>query len=104
LLVSTAQNEILTRTIFTRNAIEEGVTKIEIIGAEDHTEGSVTLRPNRFRPEAGVRARLRTALHETLDEGEVTTPAKNSDSQSGARYTDCTCRLEHLWYLFKGFA
>ena len=75
--------------MFIRNALEEGVTKIEIIGAEEHTEGSVTLRPNRFRPEAGVRARLRTALHETLDDGEVTTPAKSSES--GTRYTTgCT--------------
>jgi len=80
---------------FTRNSIDDSSTKVEIVGAEETPEGSVvTLRPNRFRPEAGVRARLRTALHETLDdvealEGETkaASPDKNDQTEPSTRYT-----------------
>ncbi len=54
------------------------------------------MRPNRFRPEAGVRDRLRTALHETLEDGSVdgvenqTPRAQNNEPQPSTRYTSNT--------------
>ena len=43
--------------------------KVEIFGfAEEESEEPVTLRPNRFRPQAGIRNRLRNRLHEVLEE------------------------------------
>ena len=45
--------------------------KVEIFGfAEEESEEPVTLRPNRFRPQAGIRSRLRNRLHEVLEEEE----------------------------------
>ena len=86
-----------------RNSIDESVTKIEIIGAEENLDGSVTLRPNRFRPEAGVRDRLRTALHETLDEVDDSqakpAPAQSqNENQSSTRYAPWQC-LQNLFEL-----
>jgi hypothetical protein len=39
----------------------------ETTGTDDEQEVS-TLRPNRFRPKAGTRSRLRSVLHEALKE------------------------------------
>ena len=41
---------------------------MEIFGFEEESEEPVTLRPNRFRPQAGIRNRLRNRLHEVLEE------------------------------------
>lgn len=65
---------IIFKSFFThiRNSLEEtGTTKIEIIGQTDGEESeSVTLRPNRFKPQDGVKDRLRIALHSKLDDPE----------------------------------
>ncbi len=71
----------------TRNSVEEtGTTKIEIIGQTDADEGeSATLRPNRFKPQAGVRDRLRIALHEKLEDIELDGD-QNAHEISNERY------------------
>ena len=56
--------------------MEEEVTEEETPDNED----SVTLRPNRFRPKAGSRNRVRTVLHQALkDETTV-------EDEEGQRY------------------
>lgn len=65
---------------------ETGTTKIEIIGQTDVDDGeSVTLRPNRFKPQAGVRDRLRIALHEKLEDTELDGD-QNAQEISNERY------------------
>ena len=59
-----------------------GVTETEpptFIGLEEE-DGPVTLRPNRFRPQAGIRNRLRNRLHEVLEEEEDDDDEKPSNS------------------------
>jgi hypothetical protein len=48
-------------------------------------DGVVTLRPNRFRPEAGIRNRLRNRLHEVLEDENDST---DNDS-TRTRYASC---------------
>ena len=46
--------------------------------ADEEQDGPVTIRPNRFRPKAGIRERLRTNLQENL-EREKTNEDKEYD-------------------------
>jgi hypothetical protein len=51
---------------------ETETPKVELFGFEEEsTEESVTLRPNRFRPEAGIRNRLRNRLNQVLKEEDL---------------------------------
>lgn len=66
-------------------------TKVELFGFEDSdvTEEPVTLRPNRFRPEAGIRNRLRNRLHEVLEEEALDDDSEENDGdeRTVSRYT-----------------
>jgi hypothetical protein len=51
---------------------ETETPKVELFGFEEEsTEEAVTLRPNRFRPEAGIRNRLRNRLNQVLKEEDL---------------------------------
>ena len=66
--------------------------KFEVIGTvpgvsdgnEDKDDGPVTLRPNRFRPKAGIREQLRTILQEELERESST----NNNGESQLEYDD----------------
>ena len=54
-----------------RNGIstETEPPKVEILGfVDEESDEPVTLRPNRFKPAAGIRNRLRNRLHDVLEE------------------------------------
>ena len=64
---------------------------MELFGFEDDvgTEEPVTLRPNRFRPEAGIRNRLRNRLHEVLEDEALDGDSDEfvTDERTVPRYT-----------------
>ena len=77
---------------FIQSRVDES-DKFEVIGTvpgvsssgDEEEEGPVTLRPNRFRPKAGIRERLRTNLQENLerqksDEDYVDEKFENEDT------------------------
>lgn len=63
------------------NDTEEKVEVIgEVPGVEEESAEPVTLRPNRFRPKAGIREKLRTVLQETLEEISTTESSRSDDN------------------------
>ena len=60
--------------------------KVELLGfaSDDEAGEPAPLRLNRFRPEAGIRSRLRNRLHEVLEDSEtVSEDDSNKESTSG---------------------
>ena len=53
----------------------------------DESGEPVTLRPNRFRPDAGTRNRLRNRLHEVLENSEDSNTDPSSDERTSTRYS-----------------
>ena len=84
---------------FCRNSAETESPKVEILGFvdEESEEGPVTLRPNRFRPEAGIRKRLRSRLHEVLEDQE-TLDSESADRDNTKEQSTST-RLGALFIL-----
>ena len=77
---------------------ETEAPKVELIGFEEEsTEESVTLRPNRFRPEAGIRNRLRNRLNQVLKDEDLDGDDSNdflADERTVPRYAQSSniCR------------
>ena len=69
--------------------------KFEVIGTvpgvtsgnEDEDDGPVTIRPNRFRPQAGIREQLRTILQEELERESSTERENNSFADADDDFT-----------------
>ena len=64
-----------------RNADEDERFEVigDVPGVNSETESPVTLRPNRFKPKAGVREKLRTVLQESLEDVEIEHERYNSN-------------------------
>merc|ERR1711935_318595 len=58
----------------------------------DDSGESVTLRPNRFRPDAGTRNRLRNRLHEVLENSEDSNTDPSSDERTSTRNSQNAAR------------